>query len=94
MKQSCFFCAASALAVSALALSSCAEGNEPEVSGGNDGAGDGKFVIAASIQGSNATSYVLLTAESLDGGKVSAVNNGLVNDGASQWVSKLLRLQK
>lgn len=46
----------------------------------------GKYVIAASVQGSNATSYVLLTAESLDEGTVSAVNNGLVNDGATQWV--------
>ena len=29
---------------------------------------------------------MLLTSETLDKGTVSTVNNGLVNDGATQWV--------
>ena len=67
-----------------LALTSCSE----ETVGGDDkgAAVDGRFVISASVQGSNATSHVLLTAESLDGGNLSAEGTGLVNDGASQWV--------
>lgn len=47
---------------------------------------NGKFVFATTVQGSNATSYVLLTGESLDEGTLSTVNNGLLNDGATQWV--------
>ena len=47
-----------------LTLTSCSD--EPKVE--NDpGTAEGKFVISASVQGSNAISYVLLTAESLDG---------------------------
>lgn len=66
-----------------LTLTSCSD--EPKVE--NDpGTAEGKFVISASVQGSNAISYVLLTAESLDSGNLSAEGNGLVNDGASQWV--------
>lgn len=86
MKQSLFLGAVSALAVSAMALTSCSDNSEPDIPGGNEEFKDGKFVIATSIKGSNATSYVLMTAESLDEGSLSAVNNGLVNDGASQWV--------
>ncbi|MDE5657396.1 MAG: DUF4374 domain-containing protein [Muribaculaceae bacterium] len=86
MKQKVLLSACSALAMSALALTSCTDKNEPDVPGGNDGNSGGKFVLATTVQGSNATSYVLLTAESLDEGTLSAVNNGLVNDGATQWV--------
>ncbi len=86
MRQRIFLSAVSALSMAALALTSCSDNNEPDVTGGNEDDKNGKFVIASSIQGSNATSYVLLTAESLDEGVISAVNNGLVNDGASQWV--------
>lgn len=86
MKQKVFLSAVSALAMSALALTACSDNNEPDIPGGNEDKHDGKFVIATTIQGSNATSYVLLTAETLDEGTLSAVNNGLVNDGASQWV--------
>lgn len=44
------------------------------------------YVIAATVAMSNNETPVLLTAASLDGGVVSPVNNGLVNDGASYWV--------
>lgn len=46
----------------------------------------GEYVIASSVTASGNTTNVLLTSETLDGGTVSTVNNGLVNDGASQWV--------
>ena len=32
------------------------------------------------------TTNVLLTAESVDEGTITTLNNGLVNDGATQWV--------
>ena len=86
MKHSLLFSAVSALAVSAIVLTSCSENNEPEIPAGDNEDKGGKFVIATTVKGSNATSYVLLTAETLDKGTLSAVNSGLVNDGASQWV--------
>lgn len=45
-----------------------------------------QYVIAATVTGSNGDVPVLLTAASLDSGTVSALGNGLTNDGASQWV--------
>lgn len=71
--------------IPSLALSACTENDEP----GNDpenGNGSPKFVFATTVKGSNSTSYVLLTGESLDNGTLSPVRNGLVNDGATQWV--------
>lgn len=65
------------------ALTACSD-NEPGAGEASDSAG--KFVFATTVQGSNATSYVLLTGETLDGGALSTVNNGLLNDGATQWV--------
>lgn len=44
------------------------------------------YVIAATVTGSNGSVPVLLTAQSLDEGRVSALGYGLVNDGASQWI--------
>ena len=67
-----------------MALTSCSDSDEPNPGGENGG--KGKFVFATTVQGSNATSYVLLTGESLDEGTLSPVNNGLLNDGATQWV--------
>lgn len=68
-----------------VALSSCSDNDEP--GNGNEPVDNkGKFVFATTVQGSNATSYVLLTGETLDEGSLSTVNNGLLNDGATQWV--------
>ena len=83
MKKTILFGALAALAVPA-ALTSCSNSDDPSVGGETDG--KGKFVFATTVQGSNATSYVLLTGESLDEGTLSPVNNGLLNDGATQWV--------
>lgn len=66
-------------------LSSCSDNDEPG-NGNEPDDSNGKFVFATTVQGSNATSYVLLTGENLDGGTLSTVNNGLLNDGATQWV--------
>lgn len=66
-------------------LSSCSDNDEPG-NGKEPDDRNGKFVFATTVQGSNATSYVLLTGETLDGGTLSTVNNGLLNDGATQWV--------
>lgn len=71
--------------IPAVSLTSCSDDDAP---GGMDDTGDGngKFVFATTVHGSNATSYVLLTGKSLDDGLLSTVNNGLLNDGATQWV--------
>lgn len=83
MKKTLVLGAMAALAVPA-ALTSCSDSDEPN--GGGESQGKGKFVFATTIQGSNGTSYVLLTGDSLDEGALSPVNNGLLNDGATQWV--------
>lgn len=65
-------------------ITSCSESDEPEIN--NEASASGKFVFATTVQSSSGTSYVLLTGESLDEGTLSPVNNGLANDGATQWV--------
>lgn len=69
----------------AMALTACSDDENP---GDENSLGDGRgrYVFATTVQGSNATSYVLLTGETLDEGTLSTVNNGLLNDGATQWV--------
>lgn len=84
MKYNIFLGALAAVAMP-VALTSCSDSEEPNA-GGNVEDTVGKFVFATTVQGSNATSYVLLTGESLDEGTLSPVNNGLLNDGATQWV--------
>lgn len=75
-----------AVSVVSVALASCTD-DEPSNSiiPPVDNA-KGKYVIATSVTSSGNTTNVLLTAESLDEGRVSPQGNGLVNDGASQWV--------
>ncbi len=83
MKKSIVLATLAALAAS-VSLTSCSDTDEPN--GGDEAKSGGKFVFATTVKGSNATSYVLLTGESLDTGTLSPVNNGLLNDGATQWV--------
>lgn len=73
-----------ALMIGAGVFSSCEpdnpNGDKPDV-------GDfSRYVIATSTTASNNTSYALLTASSIESGKVSAKGNGLLNDGATQWI--------
>ena len=44
------------------------------------------FVLATSVTDGDKTANVLLTSGSLNDGSVSPVNNGLVNDGSTEWV--------
>lgn len=65
------------------ALTACAD---KESDNGSGTEAKGEYVIASSVTASGNTTNVLLTSETLDKGTVSTVNNGLVNDGATQWV--------
>lgn len=82
MKKDYFIRVAVALALPAVALTSCSDTDEPQKGGETT---EGKYVLATSVQGSNGTSYVLLTGNTLDEGTLT-VNDGLLNDGATQWV--------
>lgn len=48
---------------------------------------EGKFYVAASVTASGNTTNLLLTTDDLASGTLSTVGNGLVNDGAYQWVN-------
>lgn len=92
MNKSLLWAAAIAAMMSATSLASCSDepqGGESPTPPAEEPEGpdaEGKFVFATTVQGSNATSYVLLTGESLDNGTLTTVGNGLLNDGATQWV--------
>ena len=76
-----------ALAFPAVVLSGCSENDEPGGGTQPGGTNAGKFVIAATVTDSKGTTNLLFTAESLDEGHIAlGNNNGLLNDGASQWV--------
>ena len=66
---------------------SCSDNEIPEPNP-EPGTGDAQsaFIIPASVTASGNTTNVLLTAESIDEGTITTQNNGLVNDGATQWV--------
>ncbi len=84
MNEKSYFGVMALCAVSAFCFSSCDDDDISKPNGG--GETTGRYVLATTVEGSNSTSYVLLTAGSLDEGSVSPTNNGLLNDGASQWV--------
>ena len=84
MKKNFFLAGLFATAMTGLSLTSCTDTEVP--GGGNNNETKGDFVVAASVTASGNTTNVLLTSKTLDEGSVSTVNNGLVNDGASQWV--------
>lgn len=87
MRNSFLLRTLAALALPAIGLSACSENDEPGNNGQTTATSDGKFVIAATVTDSKGTTNLLLTAESLDEGHIElGNNNGLLNDGASQWV--------
>lgn len=84
MKKNYFLTGLFATAMTGLALTSCTDTDVP--GNGNNNEDKGDFVIASSVTASGNTTNVLLTSKTLDEGSVSTINNGLVNDGATQWV--------
>lgn len=83
MNKNYFLIGLFAIAMASLSLTACSESDDYDDIN-NDTKGD--FVIASSVTASSVTTNVLLTSKTLDEGSVSTINNGLVNDGASQWV--------
>lgn len=83
MRKNYFLTGLFATAITGLALIACTDSEG--VSGNGDG-NNREYVIASLVKGTSGDTNVLLTSETLDGGNVSTINNGLVNDGASQWV--------
>lgn len=84
MKKNFFLAGLFAAAMAGLALTSCTETEVP--GGGSSNETKGDFVVASSVTASGNTTNVLLTSKTLDEGSISTINNGLVNDGATQWV--------
>lgn len=76
-----------AMSAPSLSLISCSDNNdsnEPDEPG--TVTTDGKYVFATQVAGQNGTANVLVTAPSINEGNVSTENNGLTNDGATQWI--------
>ena len=77
-------------ALIAVSLAACSDSddNVADVTPNTPGATVGKeaFALATSLPDGEQTANVLLTSQSLTEGCVSAINNGLVNDGATEWV--------
>lgn len=83
MKKNFFLNGLFVTAMSAMVFTACTD-DEPDYGKGTEAKGE--YVVASSVTASGNTTNVLLTSETLDKGTVSTVNNGLVNDGATQWV--------
>lgn len=69
----------------AATLTACSD-NEPTVDTDNDSNSTEAFVFATAVTDGDKTANVLLTSDNLLGGSISPVGNGLVNDGATEWV--------
>lgn len=85
MKKQTLFKTMASVAVPALALASCSDSNDNPTPDQDQTSG-GKYVFAAQVQGTNGTVNTLITSNSIDEGEVTAENNGLNNDGATQWI--------
>lgn len=83
MKKNYFLTGLFTTAMTGLALTACTD-DEPSLGGGT--VEKGEYVIASSVTASGNTTNVLVSSKTLDNGTVSTINNGLVNDGATQWV--------
>lgn len=84
MKKNFFLTGMIATALAGLAMTACTDSDD--VTGGGNNKNKGEFVVAATYKGNNGDANVLMTAEALNSGSVSPVSNGLLNDGATQWV--------
>jgi hypothetical protein len=66
-------------------ITACSD--DAEITGSDsNGATENQFVCATSVVDGTQTANILLTTSSLDEGSVSPINNGTVNDGATEWV--------
>lgn len=83
MKKNYLLTGLLATAMTGLALTACTD-DEPSLGGST--VAKGEYVIASSVTASSVTTNVLVSAAGLDQGTVSTINNGTVNDGATQWV--------
>lgn len=86
MKRTNFYKSILAVSLMSVFMVSCSEDGPDEDGPVNPSDKKSSYVIATSLTASGSTTNVLLTAESLDEGIISPINNGLVNDGASKWV--------
>ncbi|MCD8183968.1 MAG: DUF4374 domain-containing protein [Bacteroides sp.] len=82
MKKNYLFTGLFAIAMTGMTLTSCTDSDEPTPGPQSKGS----YVIAATATVSGSSVPVLLTAQSLESGEITAAGNGLVNDGASYWV--------
>lgn len=84
MKKNYLLAGLFAIAMTGMTLTSCTDTDELGTGSGSESKGN--YVIAATATVSGSSVPVLLTAESLESGEITAAGNGLVNDGASYWV--------
>lgn len=84
MKKNYLFTALLAIATTGIMFTSCADNDDSAPASGSGSKGN--YVIAATATVSGGTVPVLLTAESLESGEITAAGNGLVNEGATYWV--------
>lgn len=77
--------ALAAAVIPTMALCGCSDNDAPNAPD-EKWDGNGKFVFATTIKGSNGTTYDLITGPSLDEGSLTTIDNGLINSGATQWV--------
>ncbi len=74
------------LCLPCIAMTACSDSNDNPGSDNGDENVNGKYVFATTVSASSGSTPVLLTGSSLDQGNISTLNNGLKNDGATQWV--------
>lgn len=89
MKKNYLMTGLFSIALAGMTLSSCSDDSTDNPTVNPDEpttTTDGTYVIAASVTASGTTSNVLLTAESLESGEITAQGNGLVVESASYWV--------
>lgn len=84
MKKNYLLAGLFAIATTGMTMTSCTDSDGQGF--GTDNGAEHNYVIAATATVSGSTVPVLLTAESLESGEITAAGNGLVNEGASYWV--------
>lgn len=74
------------LMAGAATLAACSNNDDPSIPEPPETSDKEAFVFATAVTDGEKTANVLLTSQALDEGSVSPINNGLVNDGATEWV--------